>query len=374
MRVLHIINGEHYAGAERVQDLLAIKLNDLGYEIGFACIKPGEFPQRRMAKLARLHCVPMSSRLDLWAAFRLARIVKENQYRLIHTHTARSALVGRIVSFVSGVPMVHHVHSPTARDTESWIRNILNTASQKFSLLGTKYLIAVSDSLAKYMQECGLGEKPIKVIPNGVPSRPQLTSKERPQTDWAIGCIALFRPRKGLEILLEALAQLHAEDFRVTLLAVGGFETPEYEDFIKRRSVQLGVESKIVWAGFREDVNAELAKMDLFVLPSLFGEGMPMVILEAMAMGVPVLASAVEGVPEVLEHNLSGLLVPPGDPDALADAIANLIQGKSDWGALREAAYRAQVERYSDETMAAAVAQIYGEVLADGVASSAPTG
>ena len=67
-------------------------------------------------------------------------------------------------------------------------------------------------------------------------------------------------------------------------------------------------------------------------------------------------------------------MVPPGDPDALADAIANLIQGKSDWGALREAAYRAQVERYSDETMAAAVAQIYGEVLADGVASSAPTG
>jgi len=103
--------------------------------------------------------------------------------------------------------------------------------------------------------------------------------------------------------------------------------------------------------------------MDVMILPSLFGEGMPMVILEAMATGVPVIASHVEGIPEVLEHGQTGLIVPAGDAPQLAQTIAELIDGKYQWKNMREKAYQIQVANYSDRSMARAVASVYDHIL-----------
>lgn len=119
----------------------------------------------------------------------------------------------------------------------------------------------------------------------------------------------------------------------------------------------------IDWVGFAQNVNAEFTKMDILVLPSLFGEGMPMVILEAMATGVPVVASDVEGIPEVLGHGKSGLVVPAGDVKQLADVIAELIDNKYDWRAMREDAYQLQTANFSDYSMAKGVARVYDVIL-----------
>jgi glycosyltransferase involved in cell wall biosynthesis len=173
----------------------------------------------------------------------------------------------------------------------------------------------------------------------------------------------LFRPRKGLEILLEAMAVLRAQGAPVRLRAVGGFETPDYEAHIKGLCKQLELQDTTEWVGFRQNVPAELARMDLFVLPSLFGEGLPMVILEAMAAGVPVLATRVEGAPEAIRHELEGLLVPPGDARALAEQVATLMRGEVDWHELREAAHRRQGRCFSAESMAAGVARVYDKLL-----------
>ncbi len=99
-RVMHVINGEHYAGAERVQDLLALRLGEFGYEVGFACLKPGRFVGQRRSQSAPLYELPMRSRLDLRPARRLARLVRAYGYQLIHTHTPRAALdrqAGRVL-------------------------------------------------------------------------------------------------------------------------------------------------------------------------------------------------------------------------------------------------------------------------------------
>ena len=93
----------------------------------------------------------------------------------------------------------------------------------------------------------------------------------------------------------------------------------------------------ITWTGFTRDVAAELRQMDLLVLPSLFGEGLPMVVLEAMAAGVPVVATRVAGIPEAIRHGRDGVLVTPGDPEDLARAIADVVGGQYDWSALRRA-------------------------------------
>ena len=103
--------------------------------------------------------------------------------------------------------------------------------------------------------------------------------------------------------------------------------------------------------------------MDLFVLPSLFGEGLPMVLLEAMSAGVPIVASRVEGVPEAVTDGREGLLVSPGDPRGLAQAIRRFISGEADWQAIAERARRRHAEQFSDSRMAAGVAEVYRHVL-----------
>lgn len=363
MRILHVINGELYSGAERVQDLLALRLLDFGFEVGFACIKPDKFPERRMARDAPLHLVPMNSRFDLACGFKLASIVRDEGYELVHTHTPRAALVGRVASLLAGVPMVHHVHSPTSRDTEDAMRNRINTLMERLSLTGVAKLIPVSRSLDGYLRGEGYSPDKIRMVANGVPTPGPLPERAPPGDEWVIGSVALFRPRKGIEVLMEAVAALRKQGRQVRLRAVGPFETKEYEATIRALADGLGISDAIDWTGFTRDVNAEFARMDAFVLPSLFGEGMPMVILEAMAMGVPVAASDVEGIPEVLDHGRSGLVVPPADAVSLAAALADLMDGRHDWKSMREAAYEAQRIRFSDRSMAEGVAKVYREVL-----------
>ncbi|MGO9111431.1 MAG: glycosyltransferase [Thermoguttaceae bacterium] len=358
--VLHIINGEHYAGAERVQDLLGQQLGNFGYRVGFACLKLGQFATMRKCSEAPLYDMAMKSRFDLLPAWRLARVIRCDGFRLIHTHTARSAVVGRLASMLTGVPLVHQVHSPTTCDTTNRFRNWVNWLAERAVLPRAKALIAVSEAVGKYVREQGFG---VFVVPNGVPARRAVAARNPAKSDWTLGTIALFRPRKGLEVLLEALAQLRCRGLPVRLRAVGSFETPEYESHIKQLAGQLNLDSTIDWAGFARDIDSELARMDLFVLPSLFGEGLPMVVLEAMAAGLPVVASAVSGIPEAVRDGIEGLLVEPANPSALAAAIGRFVSREVSWNELGSGALMRHAEHFSDVRMAADVARVYDTVL-----------
>ena len=229
--VLHIINGEHYAGAERVQDLLGQQLPNFGYRPGFACLKNGQFAAMRKSADAPLYDAAMSSRADFSPVKRLSRIVRGEGYRLLHTHTARSALIGCAVSWRTGVPMVHHVHSPTSCDTTHRWRNWMNCLVERIVLRRARAIIAVSEAVGGYVRQQGFG---VHVVPNGVPRRQAVPPRDPAKRDWTLGAIALFRPRKGLEVLLEALAELRRRGLPVRLRAVGTFETPEYEAQIRR--------------------------------------------------------------------------------------------------------------------------------------------
>ena len=363
-KVLHIINGEFYAGAERVQDLLALRLPECGYAVSFACVHPHRFAESRRSQEAPLFAVPMTNKFDLRPARVLAKLVRDEGYELIHTHTARSAMIGRMVSRLTGVPLVHHIHSPTARDSTHRWSNRANVWLERRTLPQAQALIAVSNSLARQARESGLAREKIVVVPNGVPAIGPLSTRSEPKQTWTIGCVALFRPRKGLEVLLDAMAQLVAQGFDLRLRAVGPFQSPEYQQEILAQVARLGLASRIDWRGFQEHVEQEFAAMDLFVLPSLFGEGMPMVVLEAMANGVPIVSTQVEGVPEVIRHGVDGLLAEPGSATSLATEIERLLTGEVDWSALRESAWERHAQHFSALAMAQNVARVYDAVLA----------
>ena len=164
-------------------------------------------------------------------------------------------------------------------------------------------------------------------------------------------------------MLLDAMAILRDQGHSVRLRAVGSFETEEYGQQLKEQAERLDLVDSIEWTGFTRDVNAELVQMDLFVLPSLFGEGLPMVVLESMAAGVPVVGTKVEGVPEAIRDGIDGLLANPSDPADLATAIAKVADGTVDWKELRQSAITRHAERFSDHAMAAGVAEVYRSLL-----------
>ena len=364
-RVLHVINGEHYSGAERVQDLLASALPEFGYEAGWACLKQGLFREKRVNRTASLYQFDMSSRFDWRVQKEVTAVVRNENWDAIHAHTPRSLLVAAAVARRTDRPLIYHVHSPVGRDSTRRFANWLNARVERWLLKRADKLICVSHSLHQYMREQGHAAERLAVVQNGVPATHALPKRNAPEGTWILGTTALFRPRKGTEVLLRAVAQLRKAGCDVRLLAVGPFETVDYERELKSLAEELEVSDHIDWLGFQSDVNSLFQKMDLFVLPSLFGEGLPMVVLEAMANGAPVIASTVEGIPEAIRHEQDGLTFAPGDEQTLAEQVKRVVTGQVSWDALRLSAWSRQRQQFSDRSMARQLAAIYESLLRD---------
>ncbi|MBX3433854.1 MAG: glycosyltransferase [Pirellulales bacterium] len=361
-RVLHVVNGEHYSGAERVQDLLAGYLPACGYAVGFACVKPDRFPRARKFAEAPLYELPMRNRLDRSCGRRVAQLVRDEKYDLVHAHSPRSLVVASQAAELAGVPLVYHVHSPAGRDSTRRLVNRINVWTERRCAKIAARLIAVSPSVQQYMIDQGFPAERVVCVPNGVPRIEVPPRTQTPRT-WTLGMIALFRPRKGVETLLDAIAVARSTGVDATLRAVGPFETPQYEAQTKARVQRLGLEEAVLWTGFAAEIAGELARVDALALPSLFGEGLPMVVLEAMAAGVPVIASHVEGIPLAIRHGQDGLLVEPGSVSQLAAAIEELAAGRYDYPRLSESAQRRHADCFSAEVMARRTAAVYDEIL-----------
>ena len=365
IRVLHIINGEDYAGAERVQDTLGLRLPEFGYEVSFACLKQGRFSQARHARRSPLYETPMRSKLDLSPVRRLTDVVREEGYQIVHTHTPRTALVGAAVARRACVPLVHHIHCQTAVEVgrRRW-QDKLNLLLERCATYRAAKVVAVSPSLHRYLLQRGYSSRQLRLVPNGVPVQRVTHVGRTLGHPLTVGVMALFRPRKGVEVLLQALALLREQGCPVHLRAVGRFQSGGYECEVKRLTARLRLDESVEWVGFRQDVEEELSKMDVLVLPSLVSEAMPMSVLEAMAAGVLVVGTRVDGITDLICDGEDGLLGRPGDAADLASVLKKVISGEIDSDRLRAQALRKQRERYSDGSLAAGVADIYDEVLA----------
>jgi glycosyltransferase involved in cell wall biosynthesis len=239
--------------------------------------------------------------------------------------------------------------------------------------------IAVSHSLRKEMIQRGLAPHKILTVHNA----PDLDSLNLPvgqtgskanirqaynipRNAFLLVLVALLRPRKGVEVLITAMEKV-VQNFPDThLLLVGSddiSEDPDYGKRLRRLTAELGLESNVAFVGFRDDVPEILSQCNLMVLPSLFGEGLPMVILEAMAMGVVVVASRVEGTPEVIVDGKDGFLVDPGDPYQLSNKIIQLIKDPVLLQNIGQSARRKIFREMSGHRHAKQIESVYQEVL-----------
>lgn len=363
VNVLHLINGEHFAGAERVQQHLGLRLERFGYTSHFVCLKPGKFPELCGLPADRVHAAHQRSRFDRSVIDRVVELARRTDCRLLHAHTPRAALIAAFAAHRANLPWAYHIHSPAARDTTRGLVNRVKDIMERFSIASCGLLITVSRSLRREMLQRGVARRRLVAIANGVAAILPINPAERLETTtWRLGLVALMRPRKGVEVALDALAKLRQRGAPLCLDLIGGFETADYERLIRERIESLGLSNVVRLCGFTRDVPAALRQLDALVLPSLFGEGMPMVVLEALSAGVPVVATRVEGTPEVIRHGVEGLLAKPCDADDLACKIDELIASRDKWAAMSKAAVARHRSRFSDIEMARRTARAYRRV------------
>jgi glycosyltransferase involved in cell wall biosynthesis len=186
-------------------------------------------------------------------------------------------------------------------------------------------VVAISKKIADLLVGAGVRTEKIRVIHSGI--NPKSFQKERAMqapTQPVIGTVAVLEERKGHRFLIEAALLLKKRGYKLQYHFAGEGSRRRY---LERLVSQLGLRDDAMFMGFVHDVPAFLAEVDCVVLPSLY-EGLGVAVLEAMAAGRPVVASRVGGIPELVEDQVTGLLVPPGDPMALADAVSHLVSDK----------------------------------------------
>jgi len=376
--VLHILNGEAFSGVEQVVITLCRHLDPERYRPHVITLFDGLTAQRVRDLGFSVEIVPMKSRWDLRPVHRIRNICKQKNAEILHVHTVRSHLLGALAARKLHIPVAVHIHSVAIQETERRLRNVWNAFIESRLQRWSDCYIVVSNSLRKYLVLRGIPEMKIRTLLNAIDIQEvKKTSqgmnppiRERLKLDSnvkLIGMVAQFQYRKGPEDLLRAVKIIGNEPTPFHLVMIGrGKKLPgggSYLDGLKQLTQELGISHQVTYVGFQENPLQWMAGLDIFVLPSRFGEGLPMVVLEAMALGIPVIATPVEGTAEVLTNDVTGLLPPPENPEALAEAIVTLLVDPSKGKTMTEEAGKVVQERHNAPLHAKRMMEIYDELL-----------
>ncbi|HEY0590232.1 MAG TPA: glycosyltransferase family 4 protein [Thermoanaerobaculia bacterium] len=374
MRLLWLIDSLNLGGAERLAVTFARAAGGR-HELLVCALKTiGGNPMERPLRELGVEVINLEARnlRDRAALQRLAAIVRERRIELIHAHLTYASTWGAMVARRTGVPLVATLHTLPVRG-RLFSRDRVRQSIMAFLLRRrASRVIAVSGDQARaWIRRRLLPETLIAVVPNGVelPSEngrfaATTSPSQTPGAGWGanalvLGTAAVLRDGKGIDVLLRAFARVVREAHDITLKIAGDGPLRRH---LEREGGRLGLGSHVHWLGYRDDVPSLVRTFDVFVHPALF-DALPTAVLEAMAAGVPVVASATGGIPEIITDGENGLLVPPGDEEALAGAIHRLLRHRT---MLRElgAAGRARVEaEFSAERWVERLEAIYREAV-----------
>lgn len=332
-----------------------------GWRVMLACRPDGRLLER--ARAAELEAVPLPMRgpWDMIAIARLAALVRRERVSLVHTHSSIDGWIGGMAARLTGVPVVRTRHVSIA------IRRGWNPVYTRLA----DRVITSGEAIRRIVLQAGVKPERVIAIPAGVHleafpfgARSKDLAASLGLGSPVFGSIAMFRGSKGHAHLIEAFGLVRAAHPGASLLLVGeGIRRAWVEGLA--REAKLG--DAVVFTGFRQDVPALLGCMDCFVLASTRTEGVPQSLLQAFAAGVPVVASGIGGVPEVVTDGVTGLLVKPESAPELAQAMESVV---ADPGAAarRARAARALAEsRFSHTAAVARLIELYESVLSPAV-------
>jgi glycosyltransferase involved in cell wall biosynthesis len=360
-----------YGGGERYLELLFDRLDRARYRALLICPEPGPFVGRMKERGVETHLVHLAPLFNPIALWRLTRLLARERVTILQTHGARANFYGRIAGRLAGVPVIISTVHNSLKDYESrLLTRWLYATALRLTLLFVHRIICVSDSNRRdLIDECPAAAARIQTVYNGVdpsafPSQPN-RQKVRQELGITQGpvlvMIARLTEAKGHRYLLQALPCLLETWPQLCCVFVG---EGELHESLHRMAIDLGVERPCRFVGVREDIADILAAADVVVLPSL-SEGFPFVLLEALAMGCPVVASRVNGVPELIEDHKTGLLVPARDPHALAMAIQEVLSDPIAASKMGAAGRAVVQQRFTVDQMVANTTAIFDAAMQD---------
>jgi glycosyltransferase involved in cell wall biosynthesis len=339
-RVLHIVTRLELGGAQQNTLFCMVHHDRTRFDVGLIAGRGGILDAEaleiddadvRLLPTLRHAIAPF---WDLLTILKLRSYIRAQRIDLVHTHSSKAGILGRAAAVLAGVPVIlHTVHGWSFNDTQpAWLRGVYVTL-ERVAARFTHRLIVVSSR----NRDCGLihgigREDQYDVIHSGI----DIESFRRPPRNREsvrrelgiepgqilVGTVACLKPQKAPLDFVRAAAEAHARDDRLRFILVGDGELAPQTHALVR---ELGLTGIVQLLGWRRDVVELLHAMDVFLLTSLF-EGLPRAVLQAMAAGVPVIATAVDGTPEVVRDRETGLLVPPARPDEAARGVLEIVQ------------------------------------------------
>lgn len=368
MHVLEVVATGAVGGAQQHVASLVAALDRTRFVPHVVALSDGAAVRRIEA--AGTPVTVVRERDDDSATASLARLISDIEPAVVHAHMYRAEVVGTLAAqraVAMGAPrpfVVSTVHSSRVRSAAD--RALLARLTPEMDRL-----IAVSESIADKIEHEGRRGTPVERIPNGVPlGSPDPLAARRlrvelglPSDAPLVGIVARIEPEKGHPTLLEAWAGVVRSVPEARLLVVGEGSRQAVLERDARRLGLLGDPPSVVFTGRRDDVGAIVAALDVAVLPS-YREAQGVSLLEAMGMARPIVASRVGGIPEFVEDGVTGLLVPPRDPVALAGAIVRLLTDRALGTRLGLAARDLIRERYCLDVMVRRIEAVYEEGVA----------
>jgi glycosyltransferase involved in cell wall biosynthesis len=341
-RIAYFLTPTEFGGAEKVSLNFLQNVNKDLFEIHpILLFRPWEGDTFFLKELKRAYSsifkIPVSfgKQDHLWAirCFRMiCSFLRKGHFDLLHTHGYFADIIGIIPSNILKIPTLSTCHGFIENDKKLSLYNRLDRIVLRF----TDKIIAVSTDIQKDLIESGIKFSQIRIIPNAIPtdideasfSKHRQEARQRfgfSEEDFVLGFVGRLSQEKGVASLIEAAFLARNANCPVKLLLIGeGPQKPELRDTVKRKRF----ETNVVFAGFQNNIDRLLPGIDVFVLPSLT-EGTPMALLEAMAYGIPAIASSVGQIPQIVDSGKSGILVRPGNPQQIGESISFLYENPS---------------------------------------------
>lgn len=362
MKVIHLVEDLKIGGAERVIADTALGLDRKKYEVSVWCVsRGGETAADLREKGIEVKILGISSYRNPLNISRLKRLLKTSRPDIVHTHGYFASVIGRIAARRANIPVIlTHVHSTY---WEYRKRHLL--IERKLSRFTDKIICcskAVEDFVKNFEK---ITDNKTIVIYNGVDverfSPKKKTASMRAESEMnkeapVIGTVSSLTPHKGHEHLIDAASLVLETLPSAQFLIIGdGPLRQKLENQAKNRNIHHDV----IFTGIRKDIPEMLSLMDVFVLPSLSREGLGIAIIEAMAAEKPVVATDIGGIPEVVNDGETGFLVPPGDPEALAGAIIELLQNPHKAKTMGEKGRARVKKKFTTKKMLSEIENVY---------------
>jgi len=365
IRVLHVTGARRVAGTERSLLMLLDHSDRSAFEHAVVCRGSGSLADELSLRNARIFTIRRVWRADPVALLRFAALVIRFKPHVVHIYFGR---LEAVIAHMLGIPVVERKNicrndyfrpMLNFRAVDCFLNRFVDVSITPAAAVRSHYIGRGYDPTA--MQVVYNGVEPAPVRPSEARAAGRLRAEKRseigvPPDAFLVAFAGRMMPEKGVDVLLSALARLPRSIYCV-IMGDG-----PYRSSYQRQAEELGLEDRVIFTGFRRDVREVFACSDAVAVPS-YSEALANVSLEAMAEGRPVVATAVEGMPEAVEHNVSGYLVPPGDPAALAESIAILAADPEAARRIGAKGRNMATRRHSPERMARETESIYRDLL-----------